>query len=70
MEDTAFNEAMELIVSALKERGYDPYSQIFGYLKENKPEYITSHNSARELIQRLDKEKIATYTNTYLKQNL
>ena len=52
---------MELIVSALKERGYDPYSQIYGYLKENEPTYITSHNGARELIQKLDKKLIKQY---------
>ena len=51
MDDKQFVEAMELIVSALKERGYDPYSQIYGYLKENEPAYITSYNGARDLIQ-------------------
>lgn len=61
MTDKQFNLAMELIVSALKERGYDPYSQIYGYLKENEPTYITSHNGARELIQKLDKKLIKQY---------
>ncbi len=61
MTDKQFNLAMELIVSALKERGYDPYSQIYGYLKENEPTYITGHNGARELIQKLDKKLIKQY---------
>lgn len=63
MEDKGFVEIMELIVSALKERGYDPYSQIYGYLKENDPLYITSYNGARELIQKMDNERIALYLN-------
>jgi len=63
LEDKGFVEIMELIVSALKERGYDPYSQIYGYLKENDPLYITSYNGARELIQKMDNERIALYLN-------
>ena len=61
LEEKEFNEAMELIVSALKERGYDPYSQIYGYLKENEPTYITSYNGARKLIQKLDSKRIRIY---------
>lgn len=67
MEDRSFIEAMELIVSALKERGYDPYSQIFGYLKENDPLYITNHNDARDIICKLDKNMIKQYINIYLR---
>ncbi len=67
MEDKSFIEAMELIVSALKERGYDPYSQIYGYLKENEPAYITSYNGARELIQSLDKNMVQNYLNKMCK---
>ena len=58
MTDKQFIEVMELIVSALKERGYDPYLQLYGYLKENEPAYITSYNGARELIQTLDNESV------------
>lgn len=54
MKDKLFIEVMELIVYALKERGYDPYSQIYGYLKENEPAYITSYNGARDLIQKFN----------------
>lgn len=61
MEDKSFNETIEIIVSALKERGYDPYSQIYGYLKENDPLYITSYNGARDLIQELDKKNIQQF---------
>ena len=61
MEDMSFNEKMEHIISALKERGYDPYSQIYGYIKENEPTYITSHNGARDLIQELDIEQVKSY---------
>ena len=61
MTDKQFIEAMELIVSALKERGYDPYLQLYGYLKENEPMYITSYNGAREMIQQLSYGDINLY---------
>lgn len=48
-------------MAALKERGYDPYAQLYGYIKENEPTYITSHNNARHLIQTLDIERVRRY---------
>lgn len=56
-----FNITMDMIVSALAERGYDPYAQLYGYLKENNPMYITKHRNARELIQTLDNNLIKQY---------
>lgn len=61
MEDRKFIAAMESVVAALKERGYDPYAQLYGYITENEPTYITSHNGARALIQTLDFEKVKQY---------
>ena len=43
MEERQFIAAMEYIVAALKERGYDPYAQLTGYITENEPTYITNH---------------------------
>ena len=54
MDKSEFVEAMELIVSALQERGYDPYTQLYGYVTLRDPIYITSHNGARKLIVELD----------------
>ncbi len=64
MEDRQFNAAMEHIIAALKERGYDPYAQLTGYVKENEPTYITSHKDARRLIQTLDFERVKQYVAT------
>ena len=61
LKEEEFNASMEIIVSALKERGFDPYSQLYGYLEEGKSEYITRHRNARELIQKLDKKQIRQY---------
>lgn len=61
MDSAEFNKSMEIIVEALKERGYDPYAQLYGYLQENNPMYITQYRNARELIQTLDKCMIKQY---------
>ena len=65
LNDKEFIEAMENIISALRERGYDPYLQIYGYLQENDPAYITNHNGARDLIQTLDQEDVREFINNY-----
>ena len=61
MNTAEFNKSMEIIVEALKERGYDPYAQIYGYLKENNPMYITQHKNARGLILTLDMNLVKEY---------
>lgn len=61
LKDTEFNEIMDTIVNALKERGYNPYMQLYGYVTENEPSYITKHNNARKLIISLDRDKVMSY---------
>lgn len=40
---------------ALAEKGYDPISQIVGYILSEDPTYITTHKNARNLIRRVDR---------------
>ena len=61
MEERQFIAAMEHIVAALKERGYDPYAQLTGYVTENEPTYITSHKGARQLIVTFDMERVKRF---------
>ena len=61
MDERQLIAAMEHIVAALKERGYDPYAQLTGYITENEPTYITSHNGARQLIVTLDMERVKRF---------
>lgn len=46
------------VYAALQERGYDPISQLVGYIISGDPTYITSHNNARSLIRRLDRDEL------------
>lgn len=55
------NEAAKTIVivyQALKEKGYNPISQLVGYLLSGDPTYITSYNNARTLIRKLERDEI------------
>ncbi len=55
------NQAREIILSvyaALKEKGYNPISQIVGYIMSGDPTYITSHNGARGTIRKLERDEI------------
>ena len=61
LDERQFISAMETIVAALKERGYDPYAQLSGYVTENEPTYITSHRGARQLIATLDMERVKCF---------
>jgi len=61
LTEQEFKKNMEFIVTALKERGYDPYAQLTGYITENEPTYITSHKGARQLIVTLDIERVKEY---------
>ena len=43
---------------ALKEKGHNPVSQIAGYLLSGDPTYITSHNNARSLVRKVERDEI------------
>ena len=46
------------VYHALSAKGYDPITQIVGYLISGDPTYITSYNQARSLIRRLERDDI------------
>ncbi len=55
------NQAQDILLfvdPALQSKGYDPITQIVGYLISGDPTYITSYNSARSMICRLERDEI------------
>lgn len=46
------------VQEALKEKGYNPLSQMVGYLISGDPTYITSYNGARSLINHVERDEI------------
>ena len=49
---------LKRVYLALRAKGYDPITQIVGYLMSGDPTYITSHDSARSLICRVERDEI------------
>jgi uncharacterized protein (UPF0297 family) len=55
------NQAREILFTvyeALKEKGYNPISQIVGYILSGDPTYITNHNNARSVIRKLERDEL------------
>ena len=46
------------VYHSLVEKGYDPISQIVGYLISGDPTFVTSYNDARSLIIRLERDEL------------
>ena len=62
-------EILILVHDALVEKGYSPINQIVGYILSGDPSYITSHNSARSLIRKLERDEILEELVTFYVEN-
>lgn len=51
-------EIMKEVYSALTVKGYDPISQIVGYIISGDPTYITSYNGARSKIVKVERDEL------------
>ncbi len=59
---------LNTVYNALKEKGYNPISQIVGYILSEDPTYITTHNNARSLIRKIDRDELLqSLVKNYLK---
>ena len=64
-------EVLKLVYEAMTERGYNPVNQIVGYVMSGDPTYITSHNSARSLIMKVERDEIVEeLLKSYIEKNL
>ncbi len=51
-------EIMGQVYQALKEKGYNPVSQIVGYILSGDPTYITNYKDARNLIRQIERDEL------------
>lgn len=52
------SDVLEIVYRALSQKGYNPVNQIVGYIMSGDPTYITSHNNARSLIMKVERDEI------------
>ncbi|MDD4546544.1 MAG: IreB family regulatory phosphoprotein [Oscillospiraceae bacterium] len=57
-KEQEMKQVLTTVYDALREKGYNPINQLVGYLLSEDPTYITTHNNARSLIRRLDRDEL------------
>ena len=50
-------DVLEEVYRALSEKGYNPVNQIVAYIMSGDPTYITSHNNARVMIMKVERDE-------------
>ncbi len=56
--EEVMKETLVQVYNALQEKGYNPINQIVGYILSEDPTYITTHNNARSLIRKIDRDEL------------
>ena len=56
--ENEMRQILRLVYQALDEKGYNPISQMVGYILSEDPTYITTHNNARSLVRRIDRDEL------------
>lgn len=68
--ETGVKVVLSTVYEALTEKGYNPISQIVGYIMSGDPTYITSHNNARSLIMKVERDELVEeLLKQYIKSN-
>ena len=68
--ETGVKVVLSSVFEALNEKGYNPVNQIVGYIMSGDPTYITSHNNARSLIMKVERDELVEELLTqYIKNN-
>lgn len=63
-------DVLEIVYRSLSEKGYNPLNQIVGYIMSGDPTYITSHNNARSLIMKVERDELVEeLLSDYVKMN-
>ena len=57
-KDGGMKDVLTQVYDALRQKGYNPINQIVGYILSEDPTYITTHNNARSLIRRIDRDDL------------
>jgi uncharacterized protein (UPF0297 family) len=55
---TGVQMVLSTVYEALREKGYNPVNQIVGYIMSGDPTFITSHNGARSMIMKVERDEL------------
>lgn len=58
VEQRTIEEILNIVYDALEERGYNAIDQMVGYILSGDPSYITSHNNARNIMSRIERDDL------------
>ncbi|MBR0457530.1 MAG: IreB family regulatory phosphoprotein [Firmicutes bacterium] len=58
VEQKTIKEILTIAYDSLDERGYNAIDQMVGYILSGDPSYITSHNNARNIIGRIERDDL------------
>ena len=58
VKDAEIKRVLTEVHDALKEKGYNPVTQIVGYILSEDPTYITTNRNARTLMCSLDRDDL------------
>ena len=69
-EQKDVKEVLAKVYAALREKGYNPTNQIVQYIMSGEPLFITSHNSARSLITKVERDELVEeLVKSYIEHN-
>lgn len=51
-------EVLNVVYTAMEEKGYNPVNQIVGYIMSGDPTYITSYKGARSMIMKVERDEL------------
>ena len=51
-------EVLDVVYTAMAEKGYNPVNQIVGYIMSGDPTYITSYKGARSMIMKVERDEL------------
>ena len=56
--EISVKKVLDIVYHAMAEKGYNPVNQIVGYIMSGDPTYITSHNGARSMIMKVERDEL------------
>ncbi len=57
-KENELKKNLTAVYDALMQKGYNPISQIVGYILSEDPTYITTYNNARNIIRHIDRDEL------------